>query len=455
MKFGFLLKKELGGLINRQTIFSMIFTPVLLVTMGQVMGHAMDEGFDTSSVNICNMDHTEFTESVLANLEKYGSAANTVTLESDNYADELNRLGLKNVIVIPEGFSKTILEDKKPADIIFAGKLATGLAGNMSSLSASDAISAIEESASDELLLKTYGLSDDDVALIKNSDNIVEYTVANDKFAKVPQSMLTAVMMSQSMAVPFALFFMLMMASQMIMTAISNEKIDKTLETLLSAPVSRMTVLWSKMTAAFIVALMNAAVMSVGFILYILGIMGSAGEKLMSEASSMAVSPDVSGTMTDALSLSDALKELGMNIGAGGYAVMALQILLSTAIGLCIALILGAIAEDAQSLQTLLMPIMLLVMIPFLITMFADISSMNTGLRLIIGIIPFTHSYTAMTNIMMHDYGMLIGGLIYQILFLAGCMFFAVRLFNSDKLFTMNGKLSDIFKNNRTAMSRR
>ena len=56
-----------------------------------------------------------------------------------------------------------------------------------------------------------------------------------------------------------------MFASQMIISAISTEKIDKTLETLLSAPVSRIAVLSSKMLAATIISALYAAIYMLGF----------------------------------------------------------------------------------------------------------------------------------------------------------------------------------------------
>ena len=41
MGFGNLLKKELGQLLTRQAIFSMIFTMALFIMLGQVMGNTM------------------------------------------------------------------------------------------------------------------------------------------------------------------------------------------------------------------------------------------------------------------------------------------------------------------------------------------------------------------------------------------------------------------------------
>lgn len=66
------------------------------------------------------------------------------------------------------------------------------------------------------------------------------------------------------MVVPIIMFVLIMFSAQMILSAISNEKIDKTLETLLSAPVSRLSVLASKMLAAGVVAALQVVVYMFG-----------------------------------------------------------------------------------------------------------------------------------------------------------------------------------------------
>ena len=249
MKFGNLLKKELRELITKQAIISMVFTMVLLIVMGQVMGGAMEEGFDTSTITLCNRDDSEFTAAVLKKIEEdQTTQINYVTFESDDYAAELERLDIKNAVIIPQGYGESITEKKEPAEIKFVSKMpAAGIASTMSTVSGSEVIGNIQNACMNELMDKNYGLTAEDIALIRDPMTTIEYTVNNGKTAQVSASALGAVTMTRSMIAPFAIFFLLLMASQMIMTAISTEKIDKTLETLLSAPVSRMTVLSAKM----------------------------------------------------------------------------------------------------------------------------------------------------------------------------------------------------------------
>ncbi len=436
MKFGNLLKKELRELITVQALISMIFTMVLLIVMGQIMGGAMEEGFDTSSITLCNQDDSEFTAELLKKVDDSESTdINYVELQSDDYAAEMERLGIKNLVIIPKGYGESIIEKYEPAPIKFISVFQSGgVMSSISNISASDVINEIKTVCTDEVLLKTYGLSDEEISLVREPMQTIEYTVNNGRIAEISASALGAIYMMQSMIAPFAIFFLLLMASQMIMTAISTEKIDKTLETLLSAPVSRMSVLGAKMLAAVITALLNALFMIVGFVLYIVGMMGSAVNEITINAGPETI--DVAAS--EVTNMGQAMAELGLALTPISYVLFALQLFLTIAIGLAVSLILGAMATDVKSVQTLTIPIMVAVMIPFFITMFTDVNSMSIGFKVIIYAIPFTHTYTALTNLMNGNMLMYWIGLAYQIIFFVVCMFLAVKVFTTDKLFTMS-----------------
>lgn len=437
MKFGNLLKKELGELITKQAVISMVFVLVLFVFMGQIMGHSMEEGFDTSTLNICIRDDSDFTKNVIERIKTDAATElNIVDIQSDNYYDELERLGLKYVVIIPEGYGDTIVNEKKPGQLIFASKVSLGFSAAMSSISSSDAVSTIIDHSADEAMESIYDLTAEDVELLTSPANTVEFSAANGKSVEISAAAVSSIVMMESMIAPFAIFFLLLLASQMIMTAISTEKIDKTLETLLSTPVSRMTVLTAKMVAAIISALLNAVFMIIGFGIYMVSIMGGAmsGAAAGSEVINM---PDA-GAFTDVLSTADAISQLGFSLSGADILLFGLQLFLTLAIGLSISLILGATATDVKSVQTLVMPIMIAVMIPFFVTMFMDFGEMPVAAKVIMFLIPFTHSYIALTNLVSGDMIMYWGGLAYQIVFFAVCMFLAVRMFTSDKLFTMS-----------------
>ena len=120
---------------------------------------------------------------------------------------------------------------------------------------------------------------------------------------------------------------------------------------------------------------------------------------------------------------------------------------------LAISIILGALVNDSKSAQTMLLPIMMMVMIPWFVTMFTDVNSLPTVPKLIVYAIPFTHTFTAIPNLMFGNTTELWIGLVYQIIVFAVVMFFALKLFKSDKILTMSlnfGQKSRFKKNGKT-----
>jgi ABC-2 type transport system permease protein len=73
-------------------------------------------------------------------------------------------------------------------------------------------------------------------------------------------------------------------------------------------------------------------------------------------------------------------------------------------------------------------------------------------LRILVYAIPFTHTFTAVPNLMFGNNMLFIIGLIYQIIVFIVCIFFSLRLFMSDKLLTVSlnmGQKSKYKKKNR------
>ena len=120
---------------------------------------------------------------------------------------------------------------------------------------------------------------------------------------------------------------------------------------------------------------------------------------------------------------------------------------------LALSIILGALVNDSKSAQTMLLPIVMMVMIPWMITMFTDVSSLPTVAKYVIYAIPFTHTFTAMPNLMFGNNTEFWLGLGYQIIVFAVVMFFALKLFKSDKILTISlnlGQKSKFKKSRKT-----
>jgi ABC-2 type transport system permease protein len=187
--------------------------------------------------------------------------------------------------------------------------------------------------------------------------------------------------------------------------------------------------------------------MGIGMVFYIGGFAGGLVGTVTSQMSESGAAEqienqiagfDVTGGVNAVMSIPQAMATLGLTLSVSEYLLFGLQIILSLAIGLAASLILGAMATDTKSLGSLMMPVVMITMLPFFITMFVNVNEMTFVFKAIMYIIPFTHSYMAVPNLISGNNLLFWCGIIYQLLFLAGTLYAAIRMFMSDKLFTVN-----------------
>ena len=424
MKFVHLFKKELREMLSPSTIATMIITVMVMIMAGNAMSGAVDEAEEESSaITICNQDDTEFTKQVLKFLETpAGGEKNDVkyvTLDSDDYTKELKDKDIKNVVIIPAGFSEKISNSEQATIKYVARMTSLSTMSNVStgSTNAMNLINAAVKSAFYSSKVQSGALADKEVAMLESPVNVEETTVVADNSESISPSLIIAATQMSNMFLPIMVFVLVLYSSQMILNAVATEKIDKTLETLLSAPVSRLSVLTAKMLAAGVVAGINA-------IVYMFGM-----DRMTSSVSNL-----TSNTVDN---LDEVLKNLGLTLSVGDYVLVGVQMFLTILITLSISLVLGALAKDMKSTQSYILPVMVMAMIPYMLSMFVDITTLTPALKYAVYAIPFTHTFMATQNVMFGNTTLYWAGLAYQLVLLILCMGFAVRVFTSDKIFTM------------------
>lgn len=426
MKFINLLKKELSELVNVQMIATLGIMLLIFMMMGNIMTTAINDVVEDAShptVNISDRDNTELSKQLIEALKAADADVNVIETEGDDYASILADNNIKNIIIITEGFTKSIEEEKKP-ELLSVAKMTS--AASMANISNGNvgASSLINECVRN-LIAETKGIDKEELQRINSPIEITENTVVDKNWAPISIGKITAKISFQNVALPIALFVLLIMTSQSLISSVSNEKIDKTLETLLSAPVSRMSVISAKMLAAAIVALINACVMMIGFTFFVKDSITNIDQEVTDAAKQM-------------LSTDNAFRQLGLNLSAVDYLLIGLQFFFTIMICLSISIVLGSLANDAKASQTVILPIMLLVMVPYVISILTDVNSLPTAVRIVVYAIPFTHTFMAMGNLIFGNTAIYAFGLIYQIIIFAVCMYFALRLFKSDKILTMS-----------------
>lgn len=416
MKFSILLRKELKEMLSVTTIATMFLMVFILIFAGKAMSKAVDDvKKDATTITICDQDKTDFTKMMLDVMDKMEEMeVNRVEVNSDDYTKELKDSDYKNVVIIPKGFTEQV-EKHEIAKVIFAQRMSSIATFSNISTGSKIALEMLQKGIKSTIYAKS-SLNEATIKQLEDPIKLEEFTVVSDKQDQVASSTVSSIMQSQSMLIPIIMFLLIMYSSQMIMGAISTEKLDKTLETLLSSPVSRLSVISAKMLSAAIVAALQAAV-------YMFGM-----NKMME---------GITGGMTDDKNTEEILKNLGLTMSVGDYILVGAQMFMTILIVLSISIILGALAKDAKSAQTLQLPIMLLAMVPYFVTMFIDVKTASPVIKYVTMAIPFTHSFIANQNVMFGDYTTYFIGLAYQFVLLCVCMFLALKLFMSDRIFTL------------------
>jgi len=210
---------------------------------------------------------------------------------------------------------------------------------------------------------------------------------------------------------------------QLAATSVASEKEEKTLETLLSLPINRFTILMGKLFGSIIVALIGAVAYLIGFTYY----MGSM----------FTLIPTETGVN---------LAELGLTPTPLGYLLMGISLFVSLLSALALAVVISAFTEDVRSAQAIVGYIYPLIFIPMFLLMYLDVSSLSLPLQILIFAIPYSHPILTARAAITGDYTIAIGGIIYVSIFTVAILYVAARFFATEKVLTARIKLRKLRK---------
>ncbi len=104
-----------------------------------------------------------------------------------------------------------------------------------------------------------------DPASLKKPIKSKDFVIVQDKMAEGSANEVAGLISQQSMLIPIVLMMIVIYSSQMVISAMAMEKQNKTLETLLTVPIKRTSIITAKMLAAGLVGLISAGVYMFGF----------------------------------------------------------------------------------------------------------------------------------------------------------------------------------------------
>jgi len=414
-KFNNLLIKEIRELVTRQWIISLLMTMFLFYFMGDLAKREVKRAVAMQKITVLDLDRSELSGGLLNNLKAMNFKINQAQESDKESAVTAAKAGeVSFLLVIPQGFGEAIarFETKEIETYSFLRSFSLGGARNSSILQG--VISAINGYLSSDFLKKK--LPDFNPDNIKNPIKSKDFVIVKDRMAEGSASAISGFVYSQSIFVPIILMMIIIYASQMVISAIAMEKQNKTLETLLTVPIPRTSIVTAKMLSAGIVGLVSAVIYMVGFKSYMGGL---------------------TGDVTAASGIQSVIRKLGLAMTTNGYIVLGISLFFAILCALAMATVLGVLAEDFRSAQMLIMPLIFLVMIPYFISFFADFKTLSWPVKLLVWAIPFSHPFLATQNIILEDNRAILFGVLYMGAFFGVLVFLAARIFSTDRVLTM------------------
>lgn len=419
-KFFILIKKEIQELLTPQMLVPLLAVVVVFIFVGKIIGKETSKAKTPQAIEILDLDNSATSQAIIRIIQKTNFSPKVTTSgTAEQILQEAKNKNEKVALIIPKGFESGVnnLQPQKVEVYTIMKNFSVLAAQNSQILNA--ALSAINEGLSSQLLARS--LPKIDPKAIKQPVLANDFVVIGDKQANVSPAAVSGFILSQTTLIPIILFLVIVLASQLIATSIASEKENKTLETLLSSPVSRKAVVASKLMAAGLVALLTAGVYLFGMRYYMTGITGGA----------------IGGAGTADAATKAAIANLGLTMSTPDYLLLGLSLFLGILAALAIAIILGSFAQDSKSAQGVVAPLMVLVLIPYIFTMFLDVSSMSGGMKIFIWLIPFSHPFMAAPNLLIGQTANVWYGILYLAFFFVVFVFIAAKIFASDKIFTM------------------
>lgn len=403
-----LIKKEVKELLTLKALIPLIILAAMFGFLGQYIGNMGETAEKRPVVGIIDEDNSSLSQKVV-NLFKQRAEVIYFSTEGTNMQQALRQLEKNHgisLLTIPSDFSKSI-NHGQPGKI-HVRWIVKGI-GPMESIP-SGVVDGLIQAAGEVVakgLITEKTPVNPDLALHPITKSEATY-FRGKSFEGFSPAELSGTLSSQSIFIPLIIMIIIMMSGSQVIQSMGTEKGNKTLETLLSLPVKRSHIAIGKIMGSAIVGLIMASIYMLGFGYYM--------QSFQFKAISLA--------------------NTGLALGIVDYLLLGLSLFLTILAGLSICMFLGTFAKDYKSSQMLMFPLMILVFIPFFLTMFKSFYTLPLFLKVILFVIPFSHPMMATRFLMFNDFPLVVAGLIYVGAFTIVVMAVVSHIFQSDTILT-------------------
>ena len=369
-----LVEKEVKDLLRDPRIYIGLIIPIIMLPlMGLVISAATSGGGASAAgglkIAIIDYDKTNTSRlfvSLLENMELKILEVNNESLVGS--LEETKASGAQTLLVIPQGFEENILSLRKAGIKVYSIMESVGI-GSMMAQSAVDRVLDVSSEILSSMLISKLapGVKPE---VVRAPLNVTRYTVVKDRIVEVsPKVVFGQLMIGYGIMVPLILLVLSITVTQMAATATAIENEEKTLETLLTFPVSRYKILMAKLLGSSIIAVLGGVIFTGAFLLYFQGFLGSLGLGIGAENLMGALPPPP----------------------LEAYLLLATSLILSIFFITSLGIIIGALSSDVRMSASLLGIVIVPVLIPSFFIMYGDPRILPLSLRLLIYILPTSY----------------------------------------------------------------
>jgi len=417
---GNLVTKEVKEMLrDPKILLSMVLMPlVVFPAMGVAMNisataveESVKEVSMALSMALIDNDHGLIAENLVSSLEAMNITVIEMKGTTVNEALEtLQESNVTTLVVIPLGFSQNLTSGQRGELEVYSIFKSIGLSEGMKASAATAPISIYESLMVNRAIQQVFpgiepGTILDPIAM----KNLV---VFKGRIVGVPPNVLASMFMSQSLGFTMVIMMLLILAMQTAATSISVEKEEKTLETLLTLPMERLSILTGKLAGSVIVAAAGAVASMIGVNYY------------TSSAFSLVPTEGVD------------LEALGLVLSPIAYVLLGVMMFVTIVSALAIAICVAAFSENVRSAQSVVGILSTLLTIPTFVLMFADIDILPPAFQVIMYAIPYTHSIIASKAAFLGDYYTMLRSITYISLFTVTILYVAAKIFTTEKIVT-------------------
>ncbi len=419
-QLGNIIKKEIKELLTPTTLLPIVIMAILFGSMGNVIGGIEEELMEKPVIGFINNDSGDLSKIVTSIIEKNSD----VVFNSKDLNDK--QKGLEEIreeeglalIVITNNFSDNILNNKSGKLEIYWIMEGAGILDSISSEVVQGLIYQINYQLSEELI-KNNSTINASIALSPTQRMDTTY-IKNKEMTGISPGAIIGLLSSQSTLIPIVIMMIILMSGGTVISSMALEKENKTLETLLTLPVKRTSIVTGKIVASASIGLFMALIYMIGFGNYMQSFQMSGG-----------------------LNLAD----YGLSLSTFDLLLVGISLFVTLIAGLALSMLLGTFAKNYKSAQTLTFPVTALALIPMFITMFKDFDTLPIALKGLVYAIPFSHPMMAPRLLIFNDYTTVISGIIYVTIFAIISISYIAWIFKTDKLLTgSTRKFKNIFK---------